>query len=112
VNTGTNPEYSWSQYEERLCPFCTALVVVMSACTSAFAQSKAFDVSNMDRTANACDDFFQFADGNWIKNTQIPPIAIALGKFNILAESNRDVLHEILEKAQTEKAAQGQTTFN
>jgi putative endopeptidase len=85
----------------------TALFVVTSVCTSAFAQSKAFDVSNMDRSANACDDFFQFADGNWIKNTQIPPSQSRWGSFNILAESNRDVLHEILEKATTEKAPPG-----
>jgi len=93
----------WKNYVR----FFTALMIVASVYTSALGQSKAFDVANMDRSADACDNFFQFADGNWVKNTPIPPSQSRWGSFNMLSESNRDVLHDILEKAEKEKAAAG-----
>jgi putative endopeptidase len=64
----------------------------------------------MDRSADACDDFFQFANGTWVKNTEIPPSQSRWGSFSILAESNRDVLHDILENAAKQKAARGSNT--
>jgi putative endopeptidase len=75
----------------------TALFVVMSFCLSILAQSHGFDLSNMDKSANACDDFFQYSNGSWVKNTEIPPSQSRWGNFNILAENNRDVLRKILE---------------
>ena len=84
-----------------------ALVVLVSMWSSVLAQSSGFDVSRMDRSADACDDFFQFANGTWVKNTEIPPSQTRWGSFTILAENNRDVLHEILEKAAANKAATG-----
>ncbi len=83
------------------------LAVVFSICNGAFAQSSGFDTSRMDRLADACDDFFQFANGNWVKNTEIPASQPRWGSFNILQENNRDVLHDILEKAIKQKAAKG-----
>src|SRR6478672_9285375 len=91
----------------KLFRFLTAALVLYSFTLSAMAQTKAFDLSRMDTTADACDDFFQFANGNWVKNTPIPPSQSRWGSFNMLAESNRDVLHDILEKAEKEKAAAG-----
>ena len=87
--------------------FLTAAFVVYSFSLGALGQTKAFDVSRMDTTADACDDFFQFANGNWVKNTPIPPSQSRWGSFNMLAESNRDVEHEILEKAAKETNATG-----
>jgi putative endopeptidase len=79
--------------------FLTAALVVYVLGISAMAQTKAFDTSRMDTSADACDDFFQFANGTWVKNTEIPPSQSRWGSFNILAEGNRDVLHDILERA-------------
>jgi putative endopeptidase len=87
--------------------FAFALAVIVSLWTGTLAQSSGFDTSRMDRSANACDDFFQFANGTWVKNTEIPPSQSRWGSFNILQESNRDVLHEILEKAAKQKAKIG-----
>lgn len=81
--------------------------MVLSVCTGVFAQSSGFDTSRLDRSADACDDFFQFANGTWIKNTEIPPSQSRWGSFNTLAEENRDVLHTILENAVKEKAKPG-----
>ena len=90
--------------------FLTALVVIMSIYASAMAQSSGFNVSNMDRSVDACDDFFQYANGSWVKNTQIPPSQSRWGSFNILAENNREVLRSILEDAAKQKAPKGSDT--
>ena len=50
--------------------FVMAGMVLMSIYTSAIAQSSGFDPTRMDRSADACDDFFQFANGTWVENTE------------------------------------------
>ena len=83
------------------------LAIVLSLWGGVLAQSSGFDTSRMDRSGDACDDFFQFASGTWVKNTEIPPSQSRWGTFNMLAESNRDVLHDILENAAKQKAPGG-----
>jgi predicted metalloendopeptidase len=63
------------------------------------------DLANLDRTCNACDDFYQFATGGWEKNHPIPAGYSAWGSFSILAEDNRNVLHDVLENAAADTAA-------
>src|ERR687884_270878 len=85
------------------------------ACLLAFAvlaqtggKGRGFDVSRMDTSAAACTDFYQFANGNWLKTTEIPAAFSSWGSFNILAENNRKTLHEILDEAtQNRKAKAG-----
>jgi putative endopeptidase len=60
---------------------------------------RGFDTSRMDQSVSACTDFYQFANGNWLKATEIPAAFSNWGSFNILAENNRKTLHEILEEA-------------
>jgi len=83
--------------------YLVALFVFATLTSSAFGQT-AFDISRMDRNADACNDFFQFANGTWIKNTEIPASQARWGTFNILGDRNRDILHEILDRAAAEKS--------
>jgi putative endopeptidase len=57
------------------------------------------DTANLDPTCKACDDFYQFATGGWQKANPIPDGYASWGSFAILAEANRNVLHDILEGA-------------
>ncbi len=57
------------------------------------------DPKNMDTSVKPGDDFYLFANGNWIKNNPIPPEFSRWAAFNELAEKNNDALHEIAEKA-------------
>jgi putative endopeptidase len=77
-----------------------AVALVFAIITTVFAQTRrGFDPSNMDKNTLACTDFYQYANGGWLKNTQIPAAYSSWGSFNVLAENNRKVLHEILEEA-------------
>jgi putative endopeptidase len=57
------------------------------------------DPSSMDPSVKPGDDFFLYADGGWIKRTEIPPEYSRWGSFNELIERNNDALHAIAEKA-------------
>src|SRR5205807_5721072 len=57
------------------------------------------DPNNMDTSVKPQDDFFQYANGDWIKRTEITPEESRWGSFNQLIERNNDALHEIAEKA-------------
>ena len=63
------------------------------------------DLANIDRTCKACDDFNQFATGNWSKAHPIPGAYPSWGNFEILQAQNEDALHTILEKAAANTAA-------
>ncbi|HEX6622538.1 MAG TPA: M13 family metallopeptidase [Pyrinomonadaceae bacterium] len=83
--------------------FAAGSVLALVLCLAVVAQSggagRGFDVSRMDKTASACQDFYQFSNGNWLKTTEIPPAFSSWGSFNILAENNRNTLREILDAA-------------
>src|SRR5436853_3453221 len=56
------------------------------------------DPNNMDTSVKPGDDFFSYANGAWIKRTEIPPEYSRWGAFNELIERNNDSLHTIAAK--------------
>ena len=90
-------------------PLVPSIVAPLNGCAGfAAADEQAghgFDLANLDRSISPCDNFFQFADGGWVKNNPIPAAYTRWGTFTILRDHNEDVLHSILEEASKDKSA-------
>ena len=72
-----------------------------------FAQNKplhGIDVNDIDRKASPCQDFYEFANGNWRAHNPIPPSMVMWSKRWAAGESTKDVLRGILEDAAAHSA--------
>ncbi|HEU4413462.1 MAG TPA: M13 family metallopeptidase [Candidatus Angelobacter sp.] len=56
-------------------------------------------LSDLDKTADPCVNFYQFACGGWLKKNPIPADQAIWSRFGELAEKNREKLRTILETA-------------
>jgi putative endopeptidase len=63
--------------------------------------------SNLDTTTSPREDFFQYANGGWIKNNPIPNEQSSWGIGNLVIEENLKRLREIAEEAAKSSSAKG-----
>jgi endothelin-converting enzyme/putative endopeptidase len=64
-----------------------------------FPYTPGLDVNAMDRTADACGDFYQYACGGWVRNNPIPPDRSSWSVYGKLGQDNQRYLWGILEEA-------------
>lgn len=55
------------------------------------------DPAAMDRTADPCEDFYQYACGGWIRNNPIPPDQSSWTTYGKMQDDNRVLLRGLLE---------------
>ena len=108
TNSPRNEAFSTSAAIHTLPPDCSGAGATAPASAAVADDSKkdGFDLANLDRSVSPCADFYQFANGGWMKNNPIPAAYPRWGSFTILQEHNQDVLHMILEDAAKDKSAQ------
>lgn len=58
-----------------------------------------FDKDYLDTTVSPEQDFYRFANGNWIKETTIPDSESRWGSFNEVSERNDSILKIVIETA-------------
>ncbi|MBL7818771.1 MAG: M13 family metallopeptidase [Saprospiraceae bacterium] len=70
-------------------------------------QKKFIDPANFNTSVRPQDDFFEYANGTWIKNTPIPATESRWGSFNELIEFNQKALKAICEESAANPGAKG-----
>jgi putative endopeptidase len=81
-------------------------LLLLSLSISSFSQTASLhsiDVSDLDRKAAPCDDFYEFANGTWRANNPIPASMTHWSKRWQAGETSKDKLREILEATAAEK---------
>jgi len=63
------------------------------------AAAHGVDLTILDKTCKPCEDFYHYASGEWLAKNPVPAAYPSWGRFNELAERNRELLHQILEGA-------------
>ena len=77
-----------------LCYSALAFSLAMTACKKENDQESTrekvpgFDISSLDSTVKACDDFDTYVNGGWKKANPIPGTESRWGAFNVLDKEN------------------------
>ncbi len=84
------------------------MMMIAALPLAADAQSKSgLVMSNLDKTANPADNFYQFATGGWQKNNPLPAAYSRYGSFDKLAEDNNKRINSILSELQKRNYKKG-----
>src|SRR5207253_1038325 len=77
-------------------------VLAMLLCSSVMfgQQLHGVDLNDLDRKADPCNDFFQFANGTWRATNPIPASMTRWSKRWQAGETSKDKLRDILEEAE------------
>ena len=71
----------------------------------------AIELGNMDTTINPADDFFRYANNNWLKNNPIPEEYSRYGAFTEIDLKTEELIQDIINDVQKDSSAvQGSNT--
>jgi putative endopeptidase len=82
------------------CALCATFLLLPAYCQeSPQPQTHGIVVANMDRAVKPGDDFYQFANGEWIKRTEIPSDRGRIGVFSALSDLSDKRTASLIEEA-------------
>jgi putative endopeptidase len=84
-----------------------ATMATMMACNSSNKQTSGISLDNLDTTAVAGDDFYEFACGGWMQNHPLPAAYARYGTFDVLREENNKRINGILDELLHQTYEQG-----
>lgn len=96
-------------FSRRVLTLALALML-LAGIAVAQTNERGLDRRNMDTTVSPCDNFFQYANGTWLKNNPIPAAYSSWSAWHEMQERNSKMLHEILENAAKANAPKGSST--
>lgn len=76
-----------------------SLLLIISCMQKEEVKITGFDLNNIDSTVSPSENFFDYAVGNWVKNTPIPDDQVRWGAFNILIEETNEQVKTIVDEA-------------
>jgi endothelin-converting enzyme/putative endopeptidase len=87
----------------------------LAACVNAYSQAPApeahgIDIASIDRSVKPGDDFYHYANGDWIKRTEIPPDRSYVGVWDTLEDLTRKRTSGLIEEAAKANAPAGSNT--
>jgi predicted metalloendopeptidase len=91
------------------------LAVTVSACKvgqenqaeQAQATASGIDLAAMDKSVKPGDDFFLYANGNWVKNSEIPADKSRIGSHTIAGDQTEKNLQELIADLEKSEPAAG-----
>jgi putative endopeptidase len=78
-----------------------------AASTKPMLGSFGFDTAGMDRSVKPGDDFYMYANGGWMKSTEIPPDRSSFNSFTRISLDTEKQVRELVEGAAKDKGANG-----
>ncbi len=80
-------------------PFALFFFVTSVLNAQELKSTPGFDAGAIDKSANPCENFYQYSCGTWMKNNPIPSDQATWGRFQELHERNQTILRQILDRA-------------
>lgn len=77
--------------------FLPATLAVLCVGVIAAPLTSGIDFSAMDASVRPQDDFFRYANGTWLKNTEIPADKTRYGSFMILYDKSQEDIRDIVD---------------
>ena len=84
-----------------------ATAVFMASCAKKEELTSGIDKKNMDTKVNPGDNFADYVNGTWYKNTKIPADKSSYGAFDMLYDQSQKDVKAIIEDAAKSKNADG-----
>ena len=89
----------------------STFIFIVTSCKNDITQTMkvpGIDLSQMDTTVKPTEDIYNFVNGTWMRETEIPEDQTRWGGFNILREStDQDMLHILEQEGEKESYTKG-----